>query len=212
MGKQRRKREKYHYSSKEENDMEVQPSEPSESQEVSDFKVTVPDDLFKNIKIDIDDVNKNLTEDDSKSTRSVKSISKSIKSFKRSLDVHLKKNEKRTLRRNLFLNKLKLSYNENGKQKKKGKSSLLSISEMDKHLPSVDMVFHKPSSQPKLEKQENEVAIKKPKGIMKAKDRKKANLNNLNEFKKILNDQKYKSNPLDVLTSRIEEKVFNEEL
>uniref|UniRef100_A0A224XJY2 Ribosome biogenesis protein SLX9 n=1 Tax=Panstrongylus lignarius TaxID=156445 RepID=A0A224XJY2_9HEMI len=215
MGKVRRKRTQYHFSSnKKDEETTSNNNQPDDDGGVSGFNINVPEDIFKDVKIDVDEVNRNLNEDDSRSIKTVRSISKSVKSFKKSLgDIHLKKADKRTLRRNLFLKKIQLSQANLNRGKKNGKekvSDLYSISEIDKLLPKVDMVFHNPKVS--NGKQPSQITAPKIRGILKAKDRKKAMINNMDGFKKLLNDTNFKSNLMDVVSSSIQQKVFTEEV
>lgn len=104
MGKVRRKRTQYHFSSNKK-DEERNNNQLINEEGMSGLNIDIPDDVFKDVKINIDEVNQNLVdEEDSRSIKTVRSISKSVKSFKKSLgDIHLTKADKRTLRRNLFL-------------------------------------------------------------------------------------------------------------
>uniref|UniRef100_A0A0V0G793 Uncharacterized protein n=1 Tax=Triatoma dimidiata TaxID=72491 RepID=A0A0V0G793_TRIDM len=215
MGKVRRKRTQYHFSSdKKDEETTNNNNQLDNDGGVSGFNIDVPEDVFKDIKIDVDEVNQNLNEDDSRSIKTVRSISKSVKSFKKSLgDIHLKKADKRTLRRNLFLKKIQLSQANLNRGKKNGKEKLpdlYSISEIDKLLPKVDMVFHNPKVS--NEKQSSQITTPKIRGISKAKDRKKAMINNMDGYKKLLNDTNFKSNLMDVVTNIIQQKVFNEKV
>uniref|UniRef100_A0A069DXD2 Uncharacterized protein n=1 Tax=Panstrongylus megistus TaxID=65343 RepID=A0A069DXD2_9HEMI len=215
MGKVRRKRTQYHFSSdKKDEETTSNNNQPDDDGGVSGFNINVPEDVFKDVKIDVDEVNRNLNEDDSRSIKTVRSISKSVKSFKKSLgDIHLKKADKRTLRRNLFLKKIQLSQPNLNRGKKNGKEKipdLYSISDIDKLLPKVDMVFHNPKVN--NEKQPSQIPTPKIRGISKAKDRKKAMINNMDGFKKLLNDTNIKSNLMDVVSSSIQQKVFNEQV
>ncbi|KAF6201778.1 hypothetical protein GE061_004173 [Apolygus lucorum] len=160
--------------------------------------------IFDGLDIAVSNLNTCLSDD----TKSVHSLAKTFRSVKRSLGgKSLKKDDKKKLRHDMFLSKIDAFYKnrENLKKNKKGPVDM-SIKDLDKALPAVDMVFHKSDKKVK----EPRPVSTKQKGIKKAKQRQKELEQNYEAFKKIMEDVKSKEKILDVVTEHVHQTVLSQ--
>lgn len=206
MGKQRRHRQKLHLPRSADSTL-------SNTQEEDQFKrssvddilpIEAPEDVFKGISINVDNLQKKLS-DDVRSVCSNKTLKSELGGSK-----PIPKKEKLKLRKALLLKKIdsveqmKKEYKIRNKRKKV--AILGDTNPLYDALPDLNLLI----KNTKNLKNHHEIKPAKPKGIQKANKRKKMLIKEVNLFKKVLADKSFKENPLAAVKKHIENVIQNE--
>ncbi|KAF5290653.1 hypothetical protein FQR65_LT01943 [Abscondita terminalis] len=171
MGKQRRPRQKYHQISK---SSKVIPPLNEQTTETQPILFAPPPNLFSGLEINVNDLNKDLSE------------TYTVKSFKSESCNKLSKKDKTKLRRKMLLEKLDATVTARKKRKRKSgpiQDPLPSLQE------KVDSMLTKPK--------------KKRKGTPKAAKRKQYFMQDVNLFKKLMYNKEFKADPKKIVSEHI---------
>lgn len=196
MGKVKRQRQKLHLSTPKETEIETESLNYTETYHPSPL-LRIEDDVFKDINFNVDGLLTTKLEDDD-DRRSVKSF-KSVKSeLTDGTNKIIPKKYKLKLRRELFLKKIDNAHQLRDKRKNKNIKIIENANMLDDALLSLKDLL--PSS---AVVKEGNVLRKKPKGIQKAKIRRKEMVKEINIFKKALSNKQFKANSLAAISEHI---------
>ncbi|CAG9859798.1 unnamed protein product [Phyllotreta striolata] len=143
----------------------------------------------------------------------VKKKSNTYKSLKLSKQIDnkpIKKKDKLTLKKSLLMKKVdaakQLKKEEKIKEKRKKISIIGDTNPLHDALPSLESLMENK----KKVKFEDSEKTKKKKAIEKASQRKKKNFNNIDFFKRAINDKSFKKNPFEIISNHIQAVVNKE--
>lgn len=201
MGKAKRQRQKFHLSISNET---VPKSEIKAETNPENFHASpllrIEDDIFKGIHINVDNLTTGFVEDDRRSVKSFKSLKSELSG---NSDIILPKKHKLKLRRELLLKKMGNVYqvNRNNQLAQKKKKAALpeDLSLLDDALPSLQSLLHISATT----KGKSAVQPAKLKGVQKAKKRKKEMVKEINMYKKVLSNEKFKTNSMAAIAEHI---------
>lgn len=200
MGKTRRDRKKFHLSVSGENTAknEMETETNPELFHASPL-LRIEDDIFKGIDINIDTLTTNSVEDDRRSVKSFKSLKSELSENKKILP----KKHKLQLRRELFLKKMGNVYQVKGNNQLRQRKNKVAVSEnfhlLNDALPSLQSLLHTSEAT----KEKSVVQPIKLKGVQKARKRKKEMVKEVGIYKKVLSNEKFKTNSLAAIAEHI---------
>lgn len=196
MGKQRRQRQKLHISA---SHRKRQDANIELEMDTAPPIVTHVEDVFQGVNIDFNSLH--TTVDDTESVKSFKSV-KSVCKVKK---------DKLKLRRDILLkkidavNQMKKEYKARNKRKKT--VIMGDTNPLHDALPSLESLLKNTAE---LKQKQRPPA--KSKAIQKAAKRKKSLIKEVELFKKILADKKFKNNPKHAITEHVKAVIENEKL
>lgn len=198
MGKTKRQRQKLHLS--------VTNKEPKSEIETNPEVfhpsplLRVEGDLFKDIDINFDNLTTDLVDDDRRSVKSFKSVKSELTDNNNRI---IPKKHKLKLRRELFLKKIdsiqQLKKERQLKLKKKITAHPENANLLDDVLPSLKSLVHTST----VKQDKSIVQPAKPKGIQKAKKRRKEMVKEINIYKKVLSNEQFKANSMAAIAEHI---------
>lgn len=201
MGKTKRQRQKFHLSVSGDNaaKSEMETETNPELFHTSPL-LRVEDDIFKGIDINIDSLSTNYVEDDRRSVKSFKSLKSELSGSNNKI---LPKKHKLKLRRELFLKKMGNVYQIKGNNQLTQKNNKGVLPEdfnlLNDALPSLKSLLHTSDGT----KEKSVVQPAKLKGVQKAKKRRKEMVKEVGIYKKVLSNEKFKTNSLSAIAEHI---------
>ncbi|XP_069698769.1 uncharacterized protein [Periplaneta americana] len=201
MGKVRRQRQKYHLPR---TDAPAASNDSVQNEEQSPeipTELIVPENVFAGIDISLDNLKQSLKDCDVRSVVSQKILPAGNT---------ISKKEKRRLRHELFVKKLDAAYQAKKRsirRYKKMKKPAENKSFVDDKLPPLDTCLKESDENPKKKKRETKV-----KGIAKAKHRNKALLQDVELFKKLLEDNTVQADPVASVSALVKSRIEDGDL
>nr|CAI5817024.1 unnamed protein product [Callosobruchus analis] len=167
----------------------------------------VKDDIFSGINIELSTLKTKL-EDDVKSVKSVNTVkSESVNETK-----HISKKLKMQLRRETLLKRIdtlnQIKKEQNARDKRKKIAVIGDTNPLLDALPSLESLIQNKSNM-RFKLSENK---KKKKGIEKANQRKKKQMEHIQTFKQIINNKTFSANPFETISKHVRSVVEQEKI
>lgn len=199
MGKERRQRRKLHLSVSNESEKSDVMQTPLETAYTSPL-LRMEDDVFKGVDISINNLNTKLFDEDLHSVKSFKSVKSELG------NKILAKRQKLKLRRELFMRKL-CSVNQLKKDGQNRPKIKIAVQTDDTNplrdaLPSLESLL-----QTAFREKQNRNQPSKTRGIQKARKRRKELVKEVNLYKKVLSEDRFKENAMMAISEHIKATV-----